>query len=311
MTTYKTYQEAKIAMPKACIIENTDSGLFFGMPTREGATLAGGSRFAEPQYYCMTVEKFLEDGHKFVEGDIYLTPYGRVITAGSPVISTEHLNKYGNELDDCFILRAAALDVMAQDNEAEETKAVAELPRVINITNCKSLTIRRGLNVTVNGYRVSVGMNDEPEKPQPRTRTTYEKVSPNKDGGKYWEVARDWSEGYYEFFYNTNPSDKDNGVYKPFRDEHKALLNRYMNKNLYRKVERPIEWWEGAADYINTIDGEDNAEVEMLGKGLNKEHAQTAATLMLDVSHALEIIENEHGHEVVGKVAKLLEQEGE
>ena len=77
---------------------------------------------------------------------------------------------------------------------------------------------------------------------------------------------------------------------------------------LYVKSTKPIEWWEDAADYINTIDGEDKVEVEMFGKGLNKDQAQTAAMLMLDESHALEILENKYGADVIGKVAILLEQ---
>ncbi|AUR95134.1 hypothetical protein NVP1201B_29 [Vibrio phage 1.201.B._10N.286.55.F1] len=69
MTTYNTYQEAKIAMPLACIIHDTDNDIFFGMPSREGTILTSdGCKFAEPQNYCMTVDKFLYDGHGFVEG---------------------------------------------------------------------------------------------------------------------------------------------------------------------------------------------------------------------------------------------------
>ena len=71
--SYKTYQEAKIAMPLACIIHDTDNARFFGMPSREGTTLTNdGCKFAEPQHYCITVEKFLDDGHKFVTGDVFI-----------------------------------------------------------------------------------------------------------------------------------------------------------------------------------------------------------------------------------------------
>ena len=81
MNTFETYQAAKIAMPKACIVKYKYGGnyRFTGMPTREGTTLCNGSEFAEPQDHCMTVKQFLENGHKFIEGDLMIGRGGLVI----------------------------------------------------------------------------------------------------------------------------------------------------------------------------------------------------------------------------------------
>ena len=81
MKTFETYQEAKIAMPKACIVKYKYDGnyRFTGMPTREGTTLCNGSEFAEPQDHCMTVKQFLDAGHKFVDGDFMLGQDGLVV----------------------------------------------------------------------------------------------------------------------------------------------------------------------------------------------------------------------------------------
>ncbi len=108
MTTYNSYEAAKIAMPEACIVEDTDTRLFFGVPTREGTTLAGGSRFAEPQYYCMTVEKFLSDGNKFSDGDVVVNREGLVKRPLGDIVRLMNIpSKYDV---DSFILRAAALE---------------------------------------------------------------------------------------------------------------------------------------------------------------------------------------------------------
>lgn len=134
MATYNTYQEAKIAMPNACIIEDTDSGLFFGMPTREGTTLAAGSRFAEPRYYCITVEKFLADGYKFVDGDLH-EYLGTVITASS---NSAFNNSKALTDNKRFILRAAALEKpFLQTGESfEHSKALNIIRDRLNNSLC-------------------------------------------------------------------------------------------------------------------------------------------------------------------------------
>lgn len=119
--TYNTYQEAKIAMPLACIIEDTDSGLFFGMPTREGTTLAGGSRFAEPQYYCMTVEKFLADGYRFAEGDLFIGTSGEVVDVECGGHLDEMHVAHGSDKYR-YILRAAALEEKKPRTKVEYLK---------------------------------------------------------------------------------------------------------------------------------------------------------------------------------------------
>jgi len=107
MTTYNSYEEAKIAMPEACIVKYKHDGKyrFTGMPTGEGTTLCNGSEFAEPADHCMTVEQFLNDGHKFVNGDIYIYSDGLVET----VDSANKSNKLNMGDSSRYILRAAAL----------------------------------------------------------------------------------------------------------------------------------------------------------------------------------------------------------
>lgn len=108
MKTFETYQAAKIAMPKACIVKYKYGGnyRFTGMPTREGTTLCNGSEFAEPQDHCMTVKQFFENGHKFIEGDL-------MIGRGGLVIKVSNWLDYNSLLEDDdkrYVLSAKALE---------------------------------------------------------------------------------------------------------------------------------------------------------------------------------------------------------
>ena len=115
MTTYNSYEAAKIAMPQACICvyKNDGKDVFTGMPSREGTTLFNGAKFAEPADHCMTVERFLADGHKFVEGDLILDVSSVYLVSDCKTQKYWYETKSANE-PDCddggrYVLRAAAL----------------------------------------------------------------------------------------------------------------------------------------------------------------------------------------------------------
>ncbi|AUS00496.1 hypothetical protein NVP1276O_03 [Vibrio phage 1.276.O._10N.286.54.E4] len=103
MTTYNTYQEAKIANPEGEVY--SDGSMFFALPVK---TFMYDSAKCNPADYCMTVEKFLVGGHKFVEGDAFLETDGDIYRVGMGFVDMM------NESDklDChrYILRAAALE---------------------------------------------------------------------------------------------------------------------------------------------------------------------------------------------------------
>ena len=72
------------------------------------------------------------------------------------------------------------------------------------------------------------------EKPK-RVEVEYVKHNVNEDGGKFWEVARDWSEGepcvFHYFDANSYWSIADND----------RLLKEYENRNLYRRIKKEID----------------------------------------------------------------------
>ena len=116
MKVYDSYAEAKIANPECEIYsdgkifcDNHSSIYYFGMFK------------CNPADHCMTVDQFIAEGHRFANGDICLDD-GDVVTVKCRA-DWDEPSPGDNER---YVLRAAALDVMAQDNEATETKAVAE-----------------------------------------------------------------------------------------------------------------------------------------------------------------------------------------
>lgn len=116
MTTYNTYQEAKIANPKSDIYKDK-SGIFAEKPVLLTSRIAAGSiEECNPEDHCMTVEQFLKDGHKFFEGDIVTN-----LNGGVSIIkpkddckgwdySLENIHDSDDDDADRYILRAAALE---------------------------------------------------------------------------------------------------------------------------------------------------------------------------------------------------------
>lgn len=122
MTTYSTYQEAKIANPEEEILKARDDwdgckcyvGKFIANKPDEsgGVPFIGKGSFkkCDPSKYCITVEKFLADGHKVFMGDVIINANGNVnnITQGcASMLNGEGGAKFN---DTRYILHAAALE---------------------------------------------------------------------------------------------------------------------------------------------------------------------------------------------------------
>jgi hypothetical protein len=123
MTTYNTYQEAKIANPECEIYQLERNELFVHCNCHK-AELVGFDEFSSigvkcnPADYCMTVERFLADGHELVEGDLYINVGG---------FTTELTERKINSLmsrdtSRRFILRAAALEDKKPRTKVEYVK---------------------------------------------------------------------------------------------------------------------------------------------------------------------------------------------
>lgn len=134
MKTYPTYQEAKIANPESDIYSAGLSEFTAEKPMHNWAT---SGLLCNPADYCMTVEQFLKDGHKFVDGDlIYSQAIDAVVTVSdNDKIASSYRVKSSNELcaSDCnrYILRAAALEKPKQISDtAREAFSTDSTPKI-------------------------------------------------------------------------------------------------------------------------------------------------------------------------------------
>ncbi len=109
MTTYNTYQEAKVANPDKEIIRFDKQDEFKAVGNDELSAYLTTWTKCNPADHCMTVEKFLADGYELRENDLILNSVGSVICMDYP----SSLGDFG-VLNICsekeHILRAAALE---------------------------------------------------------------------------------------------------------------------------------------------------------------------------------------------------------
>lgn len=122
MTTYNSYQEAKIANPKEDIYTSM-SGDFAPMGNIAYIALSGckqGWNKCDPADYFMTLEKFLSDGHKLEVGDVI---FGEDEDDVDVVSSDLHCRSFNMPVDadrHIYILRAAALEKTPTETPEEK-----------------------------------------------------------------------------------------------------------------------------------------------------------------------------------------------
>lgn len=272
MTTYNTYQEAKIAMPLACIIHDTDDDIFFGMPSREGTTLNDdGCKFAEPHDYCMTVEKFLADGNKFVEGDFILDEGSVYLLTDCKTQNYWYETESANE-PDCndnrrHVLHAAALE----EKEPELTKddspqgVISAISNRLHNIGCEHQDSELGeelgsMACDIWGVLPLIS-NESIQEKKPRTKVEYVKC----EFIKLSDAAKAVDGGDIQF---------NNFGNQPVDD--KALALHYYNNgtlSFYRRIETQITWKEELYDYLDNScemsdDFDDSFTIEIEGKPL-------------------------------------------
>ena len=118
--TYTTYQEAKIDNPSKEILKARDDwegcqeliGKFIANKHNSdgGEPYIGKGWFeiCNPADYCMTVKQFLDAGHKFFEGDVYLCAEVGVFTIPEEKVIAN--NTAYDDDDMRYILKAKALE---------------------------------------------------------------------------------------------------------------------------------------------------------------------------------------------------------
>lgn len=141
MTTYNTYQAAKIANPECDIAEITEKailefgekhvfealvkssewedGYVFVSNHDESPRIKDGYwKLCNPADYCMTVERFLADGYRLVKGDVVFD-FGDVVSVDT-AFDAEAYNQTDKKDDRRYILRAAALENIPTETPEEK-----------------------------------------------------------------------------------------------------------------------------------------------------------------------------------------------
>ncbi|CAH9011882.1 putative lipocalin family protein [Vibrio phage 277E43-1] len=127
MKTYNSYEEAKIANPAGDIYINE-----IGSFQADDDDFILKSKKVGPERYCMTVEKFLADGHKFVEGDLYLNLDGHIITYKGMHFNSADEHGRNNKR---YILRAAALETKEPKSTKVEYVPINNGNELVNFRN--------------------------------------------------------------------------------------------------------------------------------------------------------------------------------
>lgn len=130
MTTYNSYEEAKIANPEESVYKVLSNGLFISFDKEaemiRDVIQGSDAKLCNPADHCMTVEQFLNAGHKLVGGDAFTGVCGKALIVGADIQELGINNRVESD-SICFILRAAALEekpFLQTGEEFEHTKTL-------------------------------------------------------------------------------------------------------------------------------------------------------------------------------------------
>jgi hypothetical protein len=234
-------------------MNNVDSEVFTkdGVFLSESALLKspynyeyGGFYKCNPADHCMTVEKFLADGHRFVDGDIYMCKFGDVNVAGDK-FSPAELNKPDYQDALRYILRAAALE----EKEPELTKddspqgILSAISNRLHNVGCEHQNLAfghelSGMACDIWGVLPLIS-NESIQGKKPRTKVEYVKSDIESRGR-----ALDAFDGEVELF------ELVDGEYKQVTNESDAISKW---RNLYERIETPMTEREAFIDALNDL----------------------------------------------------------
>jgi hypothetical protein len=250
MTTYNSYEAAKIANPECEIYQLERNGLFAHCDHHKAELV----RFVEfdsagikcnPAGHCMTVEEFLETGHKFVEGDICLGQNDNLLViSGSRLVNGWNDESQIVESIDRYVLRAAALE----EPEPELTKddspqgVISAISNRLHNIGCEHQDSALGeelgsMACDIWGVLPLIS-NESIQEKKPRTKIEYVKC----EFSHAWEALKSFEEG--EELYR----DKNQTLQTEVVEFVKAasvggigyILTYYKADNLYRRIETPM-----------------------------------------------------------------------
>jgi hypothetical protein len=240
MTTYNTYQEAKIANPKYDIYEM--AGHFAASSFIETANSRASWNKCNPADHCMTVEKFLADGCKFVNGDLIIGIKGTVEVLTNRVWELFCADANKKRL----VLRAAALE----ENEPELTKddspqgILSAISNRLHNVGCEHQNLAfghelSGMACDIWGVLPLIS-NESIQGKKPRTEVEYVKC----EFDSAWEAVKDFEDGKKLY---TKRSHKDYILIDSAPDVLRFLYD------LHKRIETEIDERNAFVDALNDL----------------------------------------------------------
>ena len=292
MTTFDSYAAAKIANPNSEIVTTCDSwtggdelkGKFEALNSDPREThLVEHERWVicNPADHCQTVEKFLADGHKFVEGDICLRDDGDVITVTESVLDWN----VKDELDGKrFILRAAALE--EKPNPALTGGDVNLIETLFDGFN--RITGERDYDSAYDIACEMLELEGEISKEEKPKRMREEYVKLDEGNFNVWDLKELLSVG--ELFSKTS-----DGRYVLYSENSpNYMLRHFSDYGVYRRVEVEVSERDAVAEILeggqDTPYFEFNGEFMIIDGGVSIKQLR-AITDILDNSGKFKLVE--------------------
>lgn len=247
MKTYPSYEAAKINNPEEAIYVFDYGGLrefcsMLQISASQYSPSQRGFKLCNPSNHCVTVERFLADGHKFVsgKGDAYLDCNGVVRFIGDYGYSHYDCSDIGNihRPKYAYILSAAALEdkqekpFLQTGEEFEHTKTLNFIyERLVNVhsENPSFDYMHKLKNAIVmvedreSPCNQAAALEDKPK----RTKVSYEKC----EDEFAWQLVKEFEKGV-EFYTCSKGlhASKDIG----------NLLSVWCDGDLHRRIETEI-----------------------------------------------------------------------
>jgi len=152
---YKSFEAAKIANPEEDIFKLEDGSFVTGSWIQKSNFGEYTFTLCHAKDYCMPLEEFRDSDKKFIAGDYFLSVSGRVVLIVEDDVSIA--NRMASVEGQRFVLRAAALEGRAEEEESEKPKRVKV--EYVKVEDKQAWTLVKEFEEGVEFYTCSKGLH--------------------------------------------------------------------------------------------------------------------------------------------------------
>tara|TARA_B100001105_G_scaffold124157_1_gene99519 strand:- start:3134 stop:3952 length:819 start_codon:yes stop_codon:yes gene_type:complete len=227
MTTYNSFEAAKIANPEEDIYKLEDGSFATGSWLQKSNFGEYTFTLCHAKDYCMSLEEFRDSDKKFIAGDYFLSVSGRVVLIVEDDVSIA--NRMTSVEGQRFVLCAAALEEKEKPKtESDYDKGMREAMKKIAKSCGRSFCTDIGYEELPD--LVDSLINPKPEEKPKRVKESFERVDCKSID--FWEVAKEYQSKMHIFWKFSNGS-------KVVQDL-EQLVEQYRKNEIYRRIETEI-----------------------------------------------------------------------